>query len=173
MNATLFILFAPRDWAITAGNMTIDWPVLASIGSFSSAIFAGWQIYLTRVEARSRTTFEHLRDVTRRVQDIRHSPPTELCSKTRQAYLGKVPWDEDCNAYLALLDNLELLASARRLGIVDRSTVDEFLVTIVRRELVTLSAIADFRAAWNDSQIYPDLRELLLFFERKRRVNFH
>jgi len=148
----------------------MDWNTVASLAAAASALFAGWQIWQTRRESRLRTTFEHPREIERRVQAIRHVPPSELCARTRDAYGGLVHLDEDCKAYLALLDGLELLATARRLRMVDTAVVDEFLAPIVRRELVSLSAIPDFRAAWNEPLIYGDLRGLLLEFESKRKL---
>ena len=146
-----------------------DWNIVAAISAAASAAFAGWQIYRGRAENRERTTFEHLREIASLVQSIRHTPPSDLCEKAQAAYKGTHAWDDDCRSYLALLDGLELLAMARRLGIVDRQLVDEFLSSVVRRELITLSAITDFRKAWDDDTIYTDLGKLLLEYEKNKR----
>jgi hypothetical protein len=68
------------------------------------------------------------------------------------------------------LDGLELLAMARRRGILDRAIVDEFLIAIVRRELISLSTLTDIRTAWREKTIYQDLGDLLLKYEAKRKT---
>ncbi|HEX6574013.1 MAG TPA: hypothetical protein VF042_03505 [Gemmatimonadaceae bacterium] len=147
----------------------VDWNIVAATSAAVSAAFAGLQIYKSRIETRERTTFEHLREIAFLVQSIRHTPPSELCDKVQGAYSGTHAWDDDCRSYLALLDGLELLAMARRLRIVDHELVDEFLSPVVRRELVTLSAITTFRKVWGDDTIYQDLGTLLLKFEQEKR----
>lgn len=145
----------------------MDWNALAALAAAASAGFAAWQLWESRRESRLRSTFEHLREIESRVQAIRHVPPAELCQRTRDAYAGKSFLDEDCKAYLALLDSLELLAMARRLGAVETPVVDNYLAPVVRRELVSLSALTDFRTAWNEPKIYGDLGELLVKIEQK------
>jgi hypothetical protein len=70
---------------------------------------------------------------------------------------------------MALLDALELIAVARRVGTVDRKLVDEYLQPSVRRELISLTAINALQRSWNDSSIYSELKELLVLYEGRRR----
>lgn len=142
---------------------------IAAYSAAFSAVVAAWQIRQSRAEGRSRSTFEHLREIGKLLQAIRHQPPEELRDRVARAYCGDADWNEDCRSYMALLDALELIAVARRVGTVDRKLVDEYLQPSVRRELISLTAINALQRSWNDSSIYSELKELLVLYEGRRR----
>jgi hypothetical protein len=144
---------------------------VAAYSAACSALVAAWQIYQTRSENRSRSTFEHLREIGQLIQAIRHHDPSELRDRVSRAYSGEEAWGQDCHSYLALLDALELVAVARRVGTVDRKLVDEYLQPAVRTELVSLTAISALQNSWNDRTIYSELKELLVVYEARRRDN--
>lgn len=157
-----------KRWASTSATMTIDANTVAAFAATASALFAGAQIRLSRRESKTRSTFEHLREIEKRVQAVRHRVLGELCTRTVEAFNRKCELDDDCRAYLALLDSLELLGSACRMKTVNVNEVVRYLKPILREELVTMSALRELRALWREPAIYEGVEELFLLAERDR-----
>ena len=136
---------------------------VAALTGAAGAVFAGWQISLSRSDRLRAATFEHLREIDRRLQAVWCISVTKAIDAISQSYIsGNQTLSEDAARYLALLNSLDLLALEMETQAVNLAIADDFLSSLCRKGFIDRSMLVAIQKAWNDPKIY---RHLLNYFD--------
>lgn len=148
----------------------VDWVnLIAAAGSAAAAIFAGVQIYYSRRDANRRATLDFLRQVDERLQAVWSLDTTAVQQQILASYEPSgSSVSAECTKYLALLNTLDTLALARKNGLVDSTIIAEHISTLMKRHLVSLSFLAEFRSACKDQKVYEHLGDLMVTLTNHR-----
>lgn len=139
--------------------------IISAIAATASACVAAGQIWLSRRDANRRAVLELLRDIDAAsrgllpysVEDAQACILARYCEATTELTDG-------AQAYFAFLNSADLAAFATSKGLADQKLVDEYLATLVRKDVVTRTFLLRLQEACGDDKIYEHLYHLLLRF---------
>lgn len=128
-----------------------------------AAFAAIWQVRVQVRQSRRHTTFVHIRQVAERLHKLsgRDARPyrAELLALYRSE---KSDLSEEAGSFLALLDEVDLLALAHKYHVVDRSLVLEYFKSLLRDPYFLSEAfIKELQVAVKDPTIYEHTIHLL------------
>jgi hypothetical protein len=124
----------------------------------ASAAFAGYQIYTARLDANRRAALDLLRDIDRRVQTAWRGNLEDAQEKVIEYYRGSTSsLDDHAEAYMSLLNGLDLAGYAAKNNLVDRAYIDGHIRTLVSPEVIPLSFVRSFQVSCNNPEVYQDL----------------
>jgi hypothetical protein len=151
-----------------ADNTVIAAGVSAGAAAIS-AVFAGVQIQWSRRDANRRLAFEHLREIETRLQRAW----AFLVVDMRRDVLDYYRRDRDdltpgAQAFLALLNSLDLLAYGLQKRLVDPSLVDEWVKTVVSEKVLSQTFLRELQKCCGDEASYE---HLYAYFTRLRAAD--
>jgi hypothetical protein len=134
-----------------------------------SAVFAGIQLQWSRRDANRRLAFEHLREIETRLQKAW----AFLTADMRRDILNYYRRERDdltpgAQAFLALLNSLDLLAYGLRKKLVDSRLVDEWVKTVVSERVLSQTFLRELQKCCGDEASYEDL---YAYFTKLREVD--
>lgn len=136
---------------VAAAGAPGTWEVLDSLGSFAAALAAAVAIWIAVRDNLRRATFDHLRDVNLQLERL-----GDLDVKTVQRELIRYHerhtdvFPAGGQAYLNLINALELLAFAVKTRAVDRRIATEYLSTILGTHVVPYLFLHDLQKCQDD-----------------------
>lgn len=145
--------------------------VASAVFAAASAGFAGWQIRVTRIDARRRAAFDQIRLVGKQVTDYndvaRTADPDDVLAFYRRQRSELTP---SARAYMNLLHELDLTAYGIHSELLDRKTALGHLKTILRSEVVSLTFLRELQGCCGDEHVYDDLSRVLVDVSADRRA---
>jgi hypothetical protein len=140
--------------------------IVAAFSAAAAAAFAGLQILLSVGGRRLAATFEHLRNIDDRLQNVWQLDVVAVSAELETAYgKGAHALSKSAAQYMALLNSLELLALAMENGAVDAPTANDFLRTLCQSGTLRLgAAIRAIRTGSKNERIYRCLGNKLREF---------
>lgn len=131
---------------------------LSAVATTAAAVFAGYQIYTAKRDANRRAALDLLLDIDRRVQPVWRGNVDDAQEKVIAHYRdpsGRL--DGDAEAYMSLLNGLDLAGYAVKKNLVDRAYVDDHIKTLVSPEVIPLSFVKRLQKCCNNEEVYKDL----------------
>jgi hypothetical protein len=146
------------------------WAMVGAIATAVSAGAAAGQIFYSRRESTRRATLEQLREVDVRLQPLWKADPVQAGEAVLAWYRHEGDLSDDAANYLSFLNSLDLLAFAYGRDVLDRKMTDDYIDTLLRSHVVSLSFLTELQRCCGDSRVYEHLRALLLKHEDVRRL---